>query len=86
MLNAPVLTVFDAITDFLATNPSPEQILAYHFPDDLQARLDELLERNGEDQLTPDERQELFEFIRVDDLMTTIKIKTKLRLKGITPK
>jgi len=38
MLNTPARTVFDEITDFLATEPSPQQIIAYHLPDDLQQR------------------------------------------------
>lgn len=33
-------TVFDVITDFLATEPSPQEIIAYHLPDDLQQRAD----------------------------------------------
>jgi hypothetical protein len=32
MQNVPVRTVFDVITDFLATYPTPEAILAYHLP------------------------------------------------------
>jgi hypothetical protein len=34
-------TVFDVITDFLASDPTPEEIIAYHLPNDLQARVDE---------------------------------------------
>jgi len=85
MLNAPVRTVFDEITDFLATSPSPEEILAYKFSDDLQARITDLTARNTEDELTPDEKVELFDIIHADDIISMIKIKTKLRLKGITP-
>jgi len=85
MLNAPVRTVFDAITDFLATSPSPEQVLAYTFPDDLQLRIEDLTSRNTEDQLTFDEKQELFDIIRADDMIRMLKIKTRLRLKGVTP-
>lgn len=81
MLNAPVRTVFDAITDFLASEPTPEAILAYQLPDDLQVRVDELAERNGEGQLTFDEQQELFDYMRADEMMALLKAKTKLRLR-----
>ena len=82
MLDAPVHTVFDVITDFLAADPTPEELLAYHLPDDLQARVDALVERNGEGQLTFDEQQELFDFIRADQMIALLKTKTKLKLRN----
>lgn len=81
MLNAPARTVFGAITDFLATNPTPEEIIAYRLPDDLQKRSHELLELNGEDELTAEERDELSDYIRVDEMMSLLKAKMKLKLK-----
>ena len=81
MLNAPVRTVFDEITDFLATEPSPQEIIAYHLPDDLQQRTDYLAELNGEDQLTPREREELDEFLKVNRIFSLLKTKMKLKLK-----
>jgi hypothetical protein len=81
MLNAPVRTVFDVITDFLAMEPSPQEIIAYHLPDDLQQRLDDLLDKNGEDLLTPAEREELHEFLNVDEMFSLLKTKMRLKLK-----
>ncbi len=81
MLNAPVRTVFDVITDFLAAEPSPQEIIAYHLPEDLQARADYLLERNGEDLLTPEEREEMQEFMNADEMFSLLKTKMKLKLK-----
>jgi hypothetical protein len=74
-------TVFDVITDFLASDPTPDQLIAYHLPDDLQARVDQLVERNGEGQLTFDDQQELLDFMRADEMMALLKAKTKLRLR-----
>jgi hypothetical protein len=85
MLNEPVRTVFDVITDFLASGPTTEELISYHLPDDLQSRVDELVERNGEGQLTFDEQQELFDFMRADEMMALLKTKTKLRLRNIHP-
>ena len=79
MQNTPVQTFFDVITDFLSTQPSLDELLAFHLPDDLQARVDELVERNGEGQLTFDEQQELFDFMRADEMMGLLKAKTKLK-------
>lgn len=75
-------TVFDVITDFLASEPTPQELLAFHLPEDLQARVDELVERNGEGLLTFDEQQELFDFMRADEMIALLKAKTKLRLRN----
>jgi hypothetical protein len=82
MLNMPIRSVFSEITDFLATNPTPQEIIAYQLSEDLQARAHELLERNGEDQLTPEERDEMFDFVRVDEMMSLLKVKMKLKLRN----
>lgn len=81
MQDVPVRTVFDVLTDFLAAEPTPQEILAYYLPDDLQARADYLLERNGEDELTPDEEDEMQNFMRADEMMALLKAKLKLKLK-----
>lgn len=62
MQNTPTQTVFDVLTDFLASEPTKQELLDYHLPDDLQARVDALVEKNGEGQLTFDEQQELYDF------------------------
>jgi hypothetical protein len=80
MQNAPVRTVFDEITDFLATEPSPQEIIAYYMPDDLQARLDELLDKNSEGDITPSEREELERFLNADQMFSMLKSKMKLKL------
>ena len=82
MQSVPTQTVLDVITDFLASQPSLDELFAYHLPDDLQVRVDELVERNGEGQLTFDEQQELFDFMRADQMMGMLKAKTKLRLRN----
>lgn len=81
MQHIPTRTVFDEITDFLATEPSPQEIIAYQLPDELQQRADYLAELNGEDQLTPGEREELDEFLKVNRIFSLLKTKMKLKLK-----
>ena len=81
MQSAPVRTVFGEITDFLATNPTPEEIIAYRLPDDLQARAHELLDKNGEGELTPEEHEEMIDFARIDQMMSLLKIKMRIKLK-----
>lgn len=79
---APARTIFDELTDFLASDPDPETLLAYHLPDDLEQRSSELLARRRADALTADEEQEMYDFIRADDIMTLLKTKTRRKLLG----
>lgn len=81
MQNTPIRTVFGEITDFLATNPTPEAIVAYELPEDLQARAHELLDKNGEGELTPEEHDEMMDFARMDQMMSLLKIKMRIKLK-----
>ena len=81
MQSAPTRTVFDEITDFLATEPSPQEIIAYYMPDDLQARLDELLDKNREGEIAPSEREELERFLNANQMFSLLKTKMKLKLK-----
>lgn len=52
MQNAPPQSIFGEITDFLAKNPTPQEIIDYRLPEYLQERAHELLEKNGEGLLT----------------------------------
>lgn len=81
MLNPTTHTVFDVITDFLATEPSPQEIIDFTMPDDLQARLDELLDKNGEGEITFSEREELERFLNANQMFSLLKTKMKLKLK-----
>ena len=81
MLGTPIRTVFDVITDFLASEPTPQQIIEYRLPDDLQDRAHQLLDKNGEGELTPDEHKEMLDYARLDNMMALLKAKVKLKLK-----
>lgn len=81
MQSIPTRTVFDVITDFLATEPSPQEIIDFYMPDDLQARLDELLDKNGEGEITFSEREELERFLNANQMFSLLKTKMKLKLK-----
>jgi hypothetical protein len=81
MQSIPIRTVLDEITDFLATEPSPQAIIAYQLPNELQARADFLAERNSEDQLTASEHEELDEFLKVERMFSLLKSKMKLKVK-----
>lgn len=81
MLQPTTRTVFDVVTDFLETEPSPQEIIDFFLPEDLQARLDYLLDKNGEGQLTYTEQEELTEFLNADEMFSLLKTKMKRKLK-----
>lgn len=85
MLGSSTRTIFSEITEFLATNPAPEAIIAYRLPEELETRAALLLEKNGEDLLSPEEREELMDFIRVEEMMSLLKAKMRVKLTAGKP-
>ena len=80
MAYAPTDTLFDEILDFLASTPSPTQIIDYTPPETLQRRLSELLAKNRASQLSEAEQVELDEFLRMNRFMSRLKIKARQKL------
>lgn len=86
MQNTLVRTVFGEITDFLATNPTPEEIIAYELPETLQTCAIELLEKNGEGELTDKEHDEMMDFVRIDNMLLLLKAKMKRKFQQAAEK
>jgi hypothetical protein len=84
MQNTTPRTAIDVVTDFLAREPSPQEIIDYTLPEDLQARADYLAERKGAGLLSFAEEEYLREFVNVDDLFSLLKTKMRLKLKHQT--
>ncbi|MDX2077061.1 MAG: hypothetical protein SFZ02_11565 [bacterium] len=82
MAFAPVDTLFDDILEFLASSPSPEAIINYHPPENLQSRLSELIEKNRKSQISSHEQIELDEFLRMNRFMNRLRIKARQRLSA----
>jgi hypothetical protein len=73
-------TLVDLITDFLAANPSSEEVIAFRLPEHVEQRALELLELNRENRLTDEERTDFEEFMRMEQFMSLLKIKARLHL------
>jgi hypothetical protein len=84
MESIPVRSVLSELTDFLATNPTPEEIIAYRFPDELIERAHHLLDLNGEGNLTPEEHDEMMNFAQMENMLMMLVAKTKLKLRKAT--
>ncbi len=66
------------IFDFLATDPTPEQIISHRPAVALQERVAELLEKNREYGLNAEDEVELDGYEQVDDLMSLLKIRARM--------
>jgi hypothetical protein len=75
-------SVFDELTDFLASSPTPEAILAYRLPADLEERARQLYTRQEEGSLSAEEAVEIYDFICVADIMKLLKAKIHLKLEN----
>jgi hypothetical protein len=65
--------VYRYILDFLASQPTPEQVDAFRPTPEMQERLRYLLGRSSEGILTPEESQELDEYERIEHLIILLK-------------
>ena len=72
-----VTVLFDEILDFLASTPTPAQIIDYAPSETLQARLSDLLAINRTRKLSEAEQVELNEFLRMNRFMSRLKIKAR---------
>jgi hypothetical protein len=71
--------ILEEIAEFLASTPSREQLLNYRPSEPVQRRARELLAKQGEEQLTKEEQQELDEFLQAEILMRLVKAKLHAR-------
>ncbi len=65
--------LYREIIDFLASDPLPEQIVAFKISPAAQERLEELLDKNREEGLTEDETAELDAYLQARDLIILLK-------------
>jgi hypothetical protein len=70
------------ILDVLADRTTPEALIAFHPSEQLQARIDDLAARKSEDLLSPEEEQELTDFLNLEHLLIIAKAEACRRLHG----
>jgi len=75
-------SIFTEIADFITSQPTLEEIVAYRISASQQDYIDNLLERNREGQLSAEERQEMESFLAVSHLMSLAKAKARLKLQS----
>lgn len=81
MASIPAPTFIDEVLDFLASTPTPQDIVAYQPSQALADRSHYLHERNRQDTLTDAERAEFEELRRLNHFMNRLKIRAQLKLQ-----
>jgi hypothetical protein len=69
----PNPALYREIIDFLASDPLPKELAAFKISRDAQARLEDLLEKNREEELTPEETAEIDAYLQARDLLIFLK-------------
>ncbi len=82
MATLEISTLFDEVLDFLASTPTPEQIIVFQPSDSLQERLRYLLDQNRGVGLSREEQAELDEFSRMNHFMSMLKIRARKKLSA----
>lgn len=75
-------SIFTEIADFIISQPTLEDIIAYHISPSQQERIDDLLDRNREGTLSSEERQEMETYLIISHVMTLAKAKARLKLQS----
>lgn len=83
-LQIDLSVILDEVAAFLASGPTPEQIVAFRLSEASEAAISGLLEANRTRGLTVDERQFLDEYTRIERLMQAVKVRALTKLKAIT--
>ena len=69
----PSNEVYRYVLTFLATNPSPQEILDFRLTPAMQARASDLLAKNRSGELTGVESAELDEYVHINDLVSLLQ-------------
>jgi hypothetical protein len=70
----------DEVLDFLLSQPTPQQVINLHASEAAQERLRYLLDGNRNDTLNDAERAELDAYVQLDNLVTRLKARARLKL------
>jgi hypothetical protein len=77
--------VYDELVEFLASSAKPEQVLAFQLSDEKQNRLDDLLSKNRDQTLSPQESAELDAFEQFERVVRLLKARVRENRINDTP-
>lgn len=68
------------VARLLMSNPTPEQIIAYHPASNVTERYYELIDTEREHPLAPEEQQELESYVALEYMLGLVKIEARKKL------
>ncbi|MBI1901685.1 MAG: hypothetical protein HYS13_11325 [Planctomycetia bacterium] len=81
-MNAVVVQHESSVFERLLMSPDAAQaILSLRFPADLEDRMRELMEKNNQGKITPDEQAEMEAYRRTGSFLAILQAKARIRLK-----
>lgn len=83
-LSPPPTEMYRYVLTFLASSPSPQEILEFELTQAMLDRASELLDKNRAGQLTPREAAELDEHVHIDNLLSMLKARALRTLNAST--
>jgi hypothetical protein len=69
--------IYQEMIDLLTSGPTAAQLLAFKISDSAQERLEELLRKNREEELTAEERADLNTYLRLSEYLTKLKARAR---------
>ena len=69
------INAYDEFVDFIMSSPTLEQLTEFRLSETTQQRISELLEINRESRLTAEQEAELDEYLRLEHLMSKLKLR-----------
>lgn len=73
---------YEEVIDFIAAGSSPSKVIAFRPSDAARARVAELIAREKEGELTPDETSELDHYIQLEHIMRLAKARARKYLSS----
>jgi len=69
--------IYQEMIDLLTSGPTADQLLTFKISDSAQERLEELLRKNREEELTAEERADLNTYLRLSEYLTKLKARAR---------
>ncbi len=85
MVDAPAFSVkmvADEVLDFLASSPTPDQIVAFRFSTAVNDYLQRLMDKNSAGTITPDELEEFHEILRWEHMVNMLALRIQVKRAG----
>ena len=81
-MSSTTIPAYIEIIDFIAAGSTPEDVVRFRPSPEAQKRVDDLVEREKEGGLAPDEKAELDHFIQLEHVLRMAKAKARRQLSG----